>query len=378
MNPMITAVIVAALFGLLALIVVWTVRADRRNKRRMAKLASALGAVPSGTGGEGVCDGVAYRFRYSPKSRNSPATLKVSIDSPAGQPFRIAREGRAERLSKRIGLSAEIQTGDPAFDDAFYMETDAVEFTRTLLMHDDAREAVCDTFRLGFTAVHQDGQRLQAVWSPFKLSDDIEPSLITSAVAPLATLARQMPAMPALAGPAGTSIAKAVVAAAVVMVIAAVGMWLVADRFRPLDGGAVLRDSLRYSIPALVAWLAFTFVQLRGRSTAHKELLLVALLSVLAFALGGDAFEIAFNGWADVGSPTSHDTEVIRTYRRGGRTTTYHVVVTSWRRARQAENLVVSSSLYRAARPHSHLTVVTKPGRLGFEWIVSYALEAAR
>ncbi len=377
MTTMTTALIVAALFGLLAVIVVWTARTDRRNKRRMAKLASALGAVPSGTGGEGVCDGVAYRFHYSPAARNSPATLKVSIDSPAGQPLRIVREGRAERLSKRIGLSAEIQTGDPAFDADLYIETEADEFTRTLLMRDDARQAVRDVFQLGFTAVHQDGRRLQAVWSPFKLRDDMDPALITGAVAPLATLASRMPAMPPPARPARTPIAKAVVAAAVVMAIAALVLWLVADRFRPLDGGAVLRDSLRYSIPALVVWLAFAFVQLRGRSTAHKELVLVVCLSAFAFGLGGDALEVAFNGWADLGSPTSHDTEVIRTYRRGGRTTTYHVVVTSWRRPRQAENLVVSSGLYRAARPHQHVTVVTKPGRLGFEWIVSYALAGA-
>jgi hypothetical protein len=370
---MTVTVMIAVLGGFLVLVGLWAVRGDRRNKRRIQQLASMLGAVSSGTGGEGVSDGIAYRFAYSSGSNRNPSALKVTIDSPTGQPFRVVREGRAERLSKRIGLSNEIQTGDPAFDDEFYIETEAVELTKTLLMHEEARDAVRAVFRLGFTAVRQHGQQLQAVWSPFKLRDDVDPSLITGAVAPLAAIARQMPAtMPAVEQTVGISVG--VVAAAIALMMALAGLAVAATRFRPLDGGAIMLDSLHYSIPALVPWLALAVLLLKGHSTARKLLPVLLITSVIAFVVGGNALETIVNGWADASPPSSHDEQVIRMYRIGGRTTTYHVVVTSWRRSRQSENLSVSYAEYRAARPHRHVTVVTKPGRLGFEWIVGYAV----
>jgi len=374
---MATTVIVAVLVGCLALVIAWVVRSDRQNKRRIKELATMLGAVSSGTGGGGVCDGLAYRFTYSAGSNHNPSALKVSIDSPVGQPFQIVREGRAERLSKRIGLSAEIQTGAPTFDDELYIETDAVESTRTLLMHDDAREAVRAIFGLGFTAVRHEGRRLQAVWSPFKLRDDIDPSLITGAVAPLATLARQMPAVPGPSRQLAIPVAMGVIPAGIVMLMALPILAAVGMRFRPLDGGAVFRDSLHHSIPALVVWLALAVVFLRGRSTAHKQLTFVTIASAVVFVLGGNSLETIINGWADAGPPSSHEEQVIRTYSSSGRSTTYHVLVTSWRGPRQTENLVVSSGEYHTAQSHPHITVVTKPGRLGFEWIVSYALAGA-
>jgi hypothetical protein len=65
-----------------------------------------LGAVASGTGGAGVCGGVTDRFGYSSGSNRIPSALKVSIDSPTA----IVREGRTERLSKRIGLSCDFES----------------------------------------------------------------------------------------------------------------------------------------------------------------------------------------------------------------------------------------------------------------------------
>jgi hypothetical protein len=370
---MAATVVIALLTVSLALVIAWAVRTDRENKRRIRRLADALGAAASGTGGAGVFGGIAYRFVYTAGSNNRPSAFKVSVESLLGQPFQVVREGRAQRLSKQVGLSAEIQTGDPAFDAEFYIETDALEFTRSLLMRDAARQAVRAIFRLGFTAVRQQGQVLQAVWSPFKLRDDIDPSVVTGILTPLATLARDMPVVPT-AAPARRISAKAITTAAMATMVVLLGLSVGAGRFRPLDDGAVMRDSLNYSIPLLVLWLAFAFRQLKGRSTAHRELGLVALTSLIGFVLGGNALETIINGWADAAPPSAHEAEVIRTYSSSGHSTAYHVVLRSWRRQHQAENLTVSSGVYHTATPHRHITVVTKPGRLGFEWIVSYTL----
>lgn len=367
---------VAPLLVILALIVAWTVRTDRQSKLRMKHLADALGAVSSGTGGTGDLQGMAYRFAYSAGTRNSPPSLRVTIDSALGQPFQVVREGRTQRVSKEIGLSAEIQTGDPSFDQKFYIETDAVEFTRALLMRDEARAAVRTLFGIGFTTVCQSMGRLQAVWSPFKLHADVDPSVVSGAVAQLATLVHSMPTVPVTAQPARLGVGKTIPAGTAAMIVLVLGLSFGAAPFRPLDSGAVLRDSLRYSIPALLMWLAFAFVQLKGRSTAYKELGLVALLSVVCLVPGGSATEILVNGLADAGPSSTHDTQVVRTYSSGGRRTTYHVLVKSWRYQRRTEDFTVPSSVYRHAHPHERIEVVTKPGRLGFEWLVSYALRA--
>jgi hypothetical protein len=69
-----------------------------------------------------------------------------------------------------------------------------------------------------------------------------------------------------------------------------------------------------------------------------------------------------------------HDARILRAYATGGRSSSYHVVVASWR-GRAEERITVTSVLYRRLGPSTpRLRIVTKPGRLGYEWVSSCGL----
>ncbi|OPZ67427.1 MAG: hypothetical protein BWY82_02801 [Verrucomicrobia bacterium ADurb.Bin474] len=55
--------------------------------------------------------------------------------------------------------------------------------------------------------------------------------------------------------------------------------------------------------------------------------------------------------------------------------TTYHVQVESWRSPTQPETISIRSSDYGRIQPgRTTVLAVTKPGRLGFEWLVAYEI----
>jgi len=57
--------------------------------------------------------------------------------------------------------------------------------------------------------------------------------------------------------------------------------------------------------------------------------------------------------------------------------THYHVWLRSWREQHGMEELTVPDSFYRRVTAgKTVITVVTKKGYLGFEWLVSYDIEA--
>jgi hypothetical protein len=370
MSPIATTAVSVIVAGL---IVAWIIYANLRNRRRMTRLAKALGAVPSGSGGKGEYGGIEYRFTFSPASRYRPSALRVSLDSPMRAPFEVRRQDRP-LPRKSTGLALELRSRDAGPDPSF--ETDAESPVHAFLQSDDVRAAIQSIFGLGFTRVRQSGQRLESVWSPFKPTDDIDPSLITGTVESLAAIARNLPmASPMTPAPRRFTV-KGLHAFGVVLVAVLFGLSLATLRYRPLDPGALMRDSLHYSIPALLLWLGVVFVFLRGErpTRTRRQLVLLAFLSVVAFAIGGDALEMITNGYSDAGAPSAHEAQVIGKYSTGGRSTTYHLYVTSWRRPRQRENLVVSRDAYGRARLRGGITVVTKPGRLGYEWVVHYAL----
>lgn len=67
----------------------------------------------------GTHGGVAFAWEYHPPSRQGPAQVRVSVPARSTGGFEIARETSMDAHAKRIGLSREVQTGDPRFDGHF-------------------------------------------------------------------------------------------------------------------------------------------------------------------------------------------------------------------------------------------------------------------
>jgi hypothetical protein len=353
----------------------------RKQNKTLTRMGQALGAVKSGRVMSAEFEGTEYRYEHYAGSRNAPSYFRIFVDCPSSGEFKIAREKGFDRFGKSIGIAREIQTGDPDFDDQFYIMTDTVDFTSAYLMDGQKRQDIRTITSFGFNEILHDGKSLEARWTPFKLKEDLDSSFVTAVLPLLRSLSRlqTMHFYPKTFGESVNWKARKILAIAVPAVLLGGGIacWIWSDQqFPPLDGFALFVDSLKTSLPALGLFLCWAIWMLRGRSTGHRDLLGVLILALFAFPLAGGGLEAALNGWLDTAPAVAHETVVVEKYTtRSKQTTHYHVRVKSWRPHGRIEELSVRAETYRAITPHqSKMITVTKPGHLGFEWLVSHGM----
>jgi len=149
--------------------------------------------------------------------------------------------------------------------------------------------------------------------------------------------------------------------------------------YPPLDRWELFLTSLSYAIPAFIVSAFIAVYLLRGRSSSHREWLLVLLLSAPGFLSSGYGLFGALNGWLDPGPAATHVVGVQDRWTTDGDSNTYTVALDSWRTPGAREEIMVPRALYESTRPGvSRLELVTRPGRFGFEWTVSFRLTEAR
>jgi len=365
----------------LVVLLVFLFVASRKRRRVLDLLAQKVGAVGSGRKFTAVHEGVPYRYEYFPGSGNSPSRFQVATDSPLEGSFKIGREKAFDRFSKNLGIAREIQTGDPDFDREFYISSSDEEFARGFFSDAQRRQAVRDVFRLGFTEIKLDKKGMEAVLTPFPLREDIDPSFLPAAAQLLIRLA-QDPSVsyvpPAyIEDPSWKTRRIAAFAIPSLLLVAGTASWIWGGaEFTPLDPEDVFLDSLKYSLPGLGIFLWWAVRALVGRSTSHKELLVVLVLSLAGFLVAGGGAETLANGILDTSPHSGHEARVLQKYvTRSKNSTTYHVQVESWRSPTQPETISIRSSDYGRIQPgRTTVLAVTKPGRLGFEWLVAYEI----
>lgn len=337
-------------------------------KRALLAFVTGLGRVKSGTH-----EGTPYEAQYDEDSEGW-ASLTVRVRAPSAGQFALTKETAGERFSKAIGLSRELQTGDPSFDEEFYIETDAVPFASAFFRSPERRQAIRELCRLGFTSIRHDGTVLEAIWAPFGRSENLDPTVVTRAVAHLGRMAREVP--PPLRTTAVERVATRKIKR--VLAFAAPGAWAGASvlavmtwdgsSYRPLKPIGVV-DALPVTLPLAALCLGLAWALVRGRAMSHRDLWGVAVLCFVALQTSSIALVPVSNGWLDGEPETAHRVRVLR------RRPENRVALESWRRPGGTEELGVSADLAARLRPPgSVLIVVTKPGRFGYEWIVRYEL----
>jgi len=157
---------------------------------------------------------------------------------------------------------------------------------------------------------------------------------------------------------------------------AGAGLLMWGSAFHVLDARAMLWHSLRVSVP----WLAFFLVAgapvFRLSTTSPRDVIRLASLAALGFTMTGYAADVALNCALDAAPPAVHHAVVVdRTITSGRGGTQYWAVVRSWRGA-PTETIPVPWRVYERLVPEStELAVTTRPGRLGFEWLVDHAVD---
>ena len=159
------------------------------------RTAEALDTTYSSNRMKGTSQGTDYGAAYSRGGRYELSSFQLRIACRSSCTFAIALETSVDRLSKRWGISQEIQTGDRAFDDAYYLSTEQPRVLAVFLRNADTRDTIRALFQLGYTMIKQTGATLVAEWAPFELNERFTPELVTGTVAHLAKLVAQLAAV---------------------------------------------------------------------------------------------------------------------------------------------------------------------------------------
>jgi hypothetical protein len=270
----------------------------------------------------------------------------------------------------------EIDTHDPGFDDAFYINTNTIPFTRSFLEKSENRRGIQALFDLGFNHLKHDGQNLTLTWKNFPRRTQMEIATMEKAVAQLAEQGRGLAKITSYETqePSTWKLKRLFTFAFPILltITGIVTMIIALSSFKPLDRGKVFVDSLKFSLPLLVLFTWFSIRLLKGRSSSHRELIAVFFIALFAFPLAGFGYSGFLNGALDDSSPAVHQVMVLnKYYKRSKNKNTYYAVVKSWRKPEAAEKLRISKSFYNYLQPGSSMiTIKTKPGKFGFEWIV--------
>ncbi len=149
------------------------------------------------------------------------------------------------------------------------------------------------------------------------------------------------------------------------------------QRYAILDVARVSKTSLWVSIPLFILGSISVIPRLQGIAKTGRSLAIVFLLILSqTFSYG---LISAINGWQDNSEPSLHTVKILnkRTVSGRKRITRYYAVVESWRAQGHNLSIQIKSREYQNLNPGTdQLTVITKPGRLGFEWLVSYGMPA--
>lgn len=323
-----------------------------------------------------------YRYQYFARSKNSPASLGVWVAANSNANFKITRETQTDSFFKKIGVAIEMQTGDHDFDSKFYISSDFPEFIRSYFSNAEKRQAVRCIFEHGFSEIVFNGKEMKIKQAPFEGEKFLDPSILEAPLACLRTLSENL-----LSYPTGDTsfvflwkIKKYALFFVSIMTLITGMLTIIWSEisFNALDSLSLFRDSLKYSVPIFILFSIISLMLLKGKSASHHVLMSVLIIALIACPLAGYGVEQMCNGKFDLEPAKRHTALIVDKYRRRHKnSTSYYAVLMSWRKNHATETFSISQSEYNRINPQrSHMTVETKLGKLGFEWVVSKHLES--
>ena len=354
--------------------------------------ARAFGLPPPGASLRFQLDGLAIAATLIIESGNVRGfTLEVTGPLPLPE-IAFTRETPGDRRGKRLGISRELQTGDPAFDDAVYVDTDEPD-SRIVpaLASATVRGAV-----LELLARHE---RLETGLGGLRFAStggadhELEPDGFRRLVATAHALVVGMTAarraeldVPGYRGahlqldpppfrPFLTTRLQRVLSMAVV--ISLVGSVVVLDGYcvqfcwRPIAASSLVGAGVLTGAVAAILCVLPLAVAIRGRSSSYRRWVFLAWMFLLLGAAIGPAALAAVNAVGDGSPVVEHIVPIAAIDRRSdddGDTTTVHVRAT-WR-ASDDDIVFDLDGTHPELRQDSPWRVATRSGALGWEWIV--------
>ena len=370
-------VIIGVLLILAITIVVVTIRAVKRNRAKSTSQSGVL--LDIGASGEKTFDGITYHYKHFRGTDKAPPYFTITIPCTSGGEFSIKPETKFDRFFKKLGICVELETHDKAFDNTFFITTDSIPFTRSFLERQENRQSIQALFKLGFNHFKHDGKTITATWRNFPRRTHMEVDRMEKAVAELATPYRNIPKITIYESPEPASPWKAkrlfAFAFSIFIVVTGIAtMIAMLTGYKPLDPGKIFVQSLKFSIPLFIVFTWLSLQLLKGRSSSHRELIAVFFIALAGFPVAGFGYMGFLNAKLDNNPPVVHEVKVSnKYYTKSKNSYSYYALVDSWREGEITETLSISGDFYNRLQPGSStITITTKPGKFGYEWIVDF------
>ena len=324
----------------------------------------------------GTQNGIKYLSGYTnPLDHESKSSFFVAVEVEG------AFAGTFEVIKERsISISySRPKTNDPIFDKEFLINTKSPKFTAAFLQIPDVRQIIKRIFDSGCRNIRCDKKTLGVTWStaPFPSRNEVDYSFITSVVSLLSALmntAREIPVI--LEDKPVRQLNKAKTLLWMPIILLLIGFILLSsglDYYPPLDTYILFLQTIKYSLITLAAFVFIAMRFLKGEHESKNVITGIVLFSIFSFPMTGMGLGLYLNGWGDASPPKSHIANIVERQESGTSTKSYYLLVESWRRQGETEKFEVKNTFYNRIDPsQTKLRIITKQGRLGFEWIESY------
>jgi hypothetical protein len=369
--------ILSPLLLVAGLVAYFTWRDRKRKKEFLAKLVEALGATPKGTD---ACEVSLGDLKVEARIRQGRRRMQFLLSAEAAAPasFQITSGRKWIKLIKAMGRGAGAPTGDAEFDARFFVDTNAPDWTADYLTP-ERRKAVAAFASKGFYALELDGGALTAVWSPFEIPKDGDAAFAKAAVDAYAALTKDLPPLKQFTASRylGERWFDGKKRAAWISMFGSLVVlgWLTPGE--PIDGGGLALKGLALGSLFLIGLTGGALSKFGGKAWFPGVLTRIVLPAAVALPLLGVRLLAFVNDGMDPGAPLQHEAPVVDKQVSGtGSDKTYTMTVKSWTSAGETEKIEVAQEEYDRATPgQAVLKVTTKPGRLGYEWILSTSIE---
>jgi hypothetical protein len=376
MNSLIGPFVVIFLAFTVAIIIFVTTK----RPMTMRKKAEGLGGKINGKGaGVFIIDGKTLVMEYSPGCRNSPSWFKISTSGTFGSELVIRLETPRDKFYKKIGLNQEVQVSDQKIDERLFFECDKPEFIKQLFLDQDVKLLVLKILCC-FNTILITGNTCTFTRSPSEALDQISNEEITDSARMLLTLVSSIPKSDLGYHPEVVFFkswrALLYVIGYGILICGVVSFLWANFSFRVVDSLRLWLISIAVNVFLFAAVSYFVFQKIKGFSTSSKVFIhFLFSFGIGILLLGRYGFAVA-NGNFDEAPAQRFERVVIDKYFTTGKSsTTYHVVLAPWRLGARPWQFTVGQGEYSGINlGKTYYMIATKPGKFGFEWVVSEKL----
>jgi hypothetical protein len=299
--------------------------------------------------------------------------------------FALTREGVWDRIFKFLGVAAEFQTGDAAFDKKIYVAGDHPALHRVLQEDARVRDRIVALFARGARRVFCDGRRLWVESADVGYPSDSElDNLHTVYLALKHTPARGHWLLDPF-------LWTAIAIEALVWSIALYGVPAFVEELyrtevrgemqRYFDLWALAKPGLLLAAGVFVVLFGLIVLLLRGSSRGHRILIESFLLLAVGLPISGMQAMSDFNISRDTSVPQQFEYRVVekakaRSTGRGVRTMTYYLKLAPVTAGAPAfrRDLQVNQPTYSRIREGGTVRITSGTGRLSIPWIARIEL----